>query len=327
MLRLLIVGGFDETDKANLPKLREFAQMLGKEVIGQGHQLLNACRTSFDADVAESANTQAINLGLNPSDCIVSYVLAGQIPIHTYGKVRTSQLTDWELGNPKLKIPEPIDVADAVIVVGGFTGTHRATNWTRISGKPLLPIPRFGGAAENIYAEELASFDKHYSSRLTRDQFEDLAQLNSDLAAFAKTIISLAERVQESKSVLVIMSFSDDPLLGDANESFKEVCKEFGYECNRIDEENDIPRVMPELLQRLSGCAFCIVDLSDEKANVFYELGYAEGAKTPVVVTAKKGTSLPFDVKDIPVIFWDSQKTLKEQLRKKINVIAAKQGR
>ena len=327
MLRILIVGGFDETDKANHPKLKEFAQLLGKEVIDQGHLLLNACRTSFDAAVAESANNEAIAMGLIPSDRIVSYVLAGQTPIHSFGKIRTSRLVDWELGNPKLRVPEPIDSADAVLVVGGFTGTHRATNWSRISGKPLLPIPRFGGAAEEIYADELALFDERYSSRLSRDQFEDLAQLTSNLALFAKTVISLAELMQASRSVLVIMSFSDDPLLGDANESFKDVCKEFGYDCVRIDEENDVPRVMPELLQRLSSCAFCIVDLSDEKANVYYELGYAEGAKTPVLVTAKKGTPLPFDVKDIPVIFWDSQRTLKEQLRKKIKTIATKHGR
>jgi hypothetical protein len=39
-------------------------------------------------------------------------------------------------------------------------------------------------------------------------------------------------------------------------------------------------------------------------------------------VTAKEGTPLPFDVKDIPVVFWDNQKTLKEQLRKRIKAIA-----
>ena len=327
MLRMLIVGGFDETDKETLPALREFAQLLGKEVIDQGHALLNACRTSFDAAVAESAHTEAIAKGLNPTDRIVSYVLAGHVPAHKLGNVRTSQLVDWELGNPKLRVPEPIKSADAVLVVGGFTGTHRATNWARIGGKPVLPIPRFGGAAEKIYAEELASFDERYSGRLSRDQFEDLAQLTSDPKQFAKTVVSLAERVQASKSVLVVMSFSDDPSLSDAYEFFKEICVEFGYEAARIDQENDVPRIMPELLQRLGRCAFCVVDLSHEKANVYYELGYANASKRPVVVTAKKGTPLPFDVKDIPVLFWESQKSLKEQLRRRINAIAIKQGR
>lgn len=327
MLKLLIVGGLDEANVTELPKLLEFAQLLGREVVRQGHVLLNACRTSFDAAVAESAYSEAETMGVNPGERIVSYVLAGQTPAHTFGKVRTSQLTDWELGNPRLKVPEPIEIADAVLVVGGFTGTHRATNWARISNKPLLPIPRFGGAAETIYAEELESFDERYSSRLTRDQFEDLAQLTSDPKTFAKLVVSLAERVQASRSVLTVMSFSDDPALLDAYESFKDVCGEFEYQCARIDEESEMPRIMPELILQLSRCAFCIVDLSYEKANVYYELGYADGAKTPVIVTARKGTPLPFDVKDIPVLFWDSQKSLKDQLRKRIKILAAKQGR
>jgi hypothetical protein len=327
MLKILIAGGFDESNKDLLPKLHAFAQSLGKEVISQGHLLLNSCRTSFDCAVAESANTEVVALGQNPTDRIVSYVLAGQTPAHTFGNVRTSQLVDWELGNPRLRVPEPIEIADAVVIVGGWVGTHRAANWARISGKALLPIPRFGGAAEKIYAEELSSFDERYSNRILKSQFENLAQLTSEPKDFARTVVSLAEKLQASNSVLVVMSFSGEPSLSDAYESFKEVSAEYKYDCVRIDDECDIPRIMPELLQKLSQCAFCIVDLTEEKANVYYELGYAEASKRPVIVTAKKGTSLPFDVKDIPVVFWENQKGLKEQLRKKIKAIATKQGR
>ena len=327
MLRILVAGGLDESNKEVLPELQSFAQLLGKEVISQGHLLLNACRTSFDRTVAESANATAIELGHKPTDRIVSYVMSGHAPIHTFGNVRTSQLVDWELGNPRLRVPEPIETADAVVIVGGFLGTHRAANWARINGKPLLPVPRFGGAAEKIYTEELATFNDQHSSKISRTEFEDLAQLTSDQKDFAKTVVSLAEKLHTSSSVLAVMSFSDDPHLSDAYESFREICREFKYECARIDDESDIPRIVPELLQKLAQCAFCIVDISEEKPNVYYELGYAEAAKRPVIVTARKGTSLPFDVKDIPVLFWENQKGLKEQLRKRIKAIAAKQGR
>jgi len=65
------------------------------------------------------------------------------------------------------------------------------------------------------------------------------------------------------------------------------------------------------------------------KANVYYELGYAEALEKPLIITAKdemKG-KLPFDVQDIPVIFWKNQKGMKNDLRKKIESIAKKQGR
>ena len=78
---------------------------------------------------------------------------------------------------------------------------------------------------------------------------------------------------------------------------------------------------------RIKNCAFTIIDLSDEKVNVYYELGYADAIEKPLIVTAKAGTILPFDVKDIPVIFWKNQKNLREQLTKKIKFISSTQGR
>src|SRR5262249_25512541 len=113
MLHILIGGGFDENDEERLLQLEEFARLLGREVISQGHILMNACRTSFDRVVAESANAAVMAFKGNPIDRIISYVLAGQKPAHTFGNVRTSQLIDWELGNPRLRVPEPIELADA----------------------------------------------------------------------------------------------------------------------------------------------------------------------------------------------------------------------
>src|SRR5215472_5016654 len=122
MLKILVAGGLDETNNEVLPKLQSFAQLLGKEVISRGHLLLNSCRTSFDRAVAESANGAAIELGYKPADRIVSYVMAGNTPVHNFGNVRTSQLVDWELGNPRLRIPEPVEAADAVVIIGGWLG-------------------------------------------------------------------------------------------------------------------------------------------------------------------------------------------------------------
>jgi hypothetical protein len=70
--------------------------------------------------------------------------------------------------------------------------------------------------------------------------------------------------------------------------------------------------------------AFVIADLTELKNNLFFELGYAEGMKKPVVVTAMAGTQLPFDVKDVPTIFWDRQRKLKDDLRAKIGRSASR---
>jgi hypothetical protein len=327
MLRILVAGGFNEENEELLKEQQEFAVALGREIIDQGHVLLNACLTSFDLVIAESANNRVKELGDDPIKRIISYVLPGQQFAHQFGNVLQSQLQNWELGSPKLRVPEPIQLADAIVLVGGFEGTYRAANWARIAKKPLLPITRFGGTAEQVFTEELDDFEPRYGSRVSRSDYENLAQLKSPPDVFAKTVVALAELARTSRAVFVVMSFAEDPALEDALNTFKEVCKLFGYVCERVDEGSNVPRILPEIIKRIAGCAFTIVDLSVQSPNVYYELGYAEGQGKPVIVTAKKGTTLPFDAKDIPVCLWENQAGLRAMLTKKVEEIAKTQGR
>ncbi|MBK8270709.1 MAG: hypothetical protein IPK83_21345 [Planctomycetes bacterium] len=47
-----------------------------------------------------------------------------------------------------------------------------------------------------------------------------------------------------------------------------------------------------------------IIDITGERPNCFIELGYALGTGNRVLVTAEKGTQLPFDQQAIPCHFW-----------------------
>ena len=326
-MKILVAGGFDEENKELLKPQKEFAELLGREIISEGHVLYNACLTTFDAAIAESAYQTAEEEGKDPNERIVCYVLRGeegqegQELAHEFGNILQSQLRDWELGSRGLFVPEPIQLSDAVILVGGFEGTYRAANWTRIAKKPLLPITRFGGTARQVYKQEYDNFDR-YRGRISKADYENLKQLVSPLDDFAKRVVSLAQMAQASRDVFVIMSFSQDPPLGpeleDVLESYKAVCGEFDYECKRVDDASIVPRILPEMIEKIEECAFAIVDLSKESPNVYYELGYAEGHDKTVIVTAKKDTTLPFDAKDIPVMFWQVQKSLRDMLREKV---------
>jgi hypothetical protein len=58
-----------------------------------------------------------------------------------------------------------------------------------------------------------------------------------------------------------------------------------------------------------------------------HEIGYAKGIIRDVIITAKKGTDLPFDIKDFPVIFYDRlnlKETLEPKLDKLISSIKVK---
>jgi predicted Rossmann-fold nucleotide-binding protein len=323
MAKILIAGALN-LSQDNAP---DFVRYLGEEVVEQGHILLNGCRNEFDKMVAKGAYDLLKVKGIEPEKYIISYAIAGSEPAHEFGTVLRSRLPTWGLEFKRLYIPEPIHKADAVIIVGGQEGTMCAANWARIDNKPILPITAFGGAAASTYNEEIKDFESKYGDRIEQFQYETLNQVPLDLRKVAKDSVSLAARITTSKHVFVVMSFSPDPKLEDAYQSFVDVCKEYQYECKRLDDLNALDRIIPEIFMSIQKSAFVIVDLTEERANVYYELGFAQGLNKPVVITAYKGTLLPFDINDIPTIFWEGQKQLKERLKERIGEIASGQGR
>lgn len=332
MVKVLVVGGFAEGLAGEAP-IRQFVRALAGEVVRQGHVLLGGCQTELDRELAEAAAAIAPTAGKLIDDCLISYVGRNNQPAHGLGSVRQSQLPRWDLLGPRLVYPEPVAQADAVILIGGWDGTHRAANWSRIAGKPLLPVAAFGQAAAEIYAGELEEFRSRYGARIRKDEYEVLNTVirtgdNGQIATLAQRIVSLTERILTPRQVFVIMSFAKDDDLEDAYETFKRTCEEFKFDAFKIDEHVDeSKRILPEIIETIRQAAFIIADISDPRPNVYYELGYAQALGKSVIVTAKEGTQLPFDVHDVPTILWRNQKSLRDALRAKIAKIAARSGR
>jgi hypothetical protein len=323
-MKILVAGGFDSKDAEQRDRIRSFSEALGSALSEHDHVLLNGCRTEFDCYLAEATYRKHEQMGrAEPEKRVISYVLAGDTPSHNFGTILKSRLADWDIAKESFYIPEQVRQADVVILVGGYEGTFRAANWARIARKPLLPFTAFGGAAEKIYAQELNDFDHKYAGLVESLEYEQLNSFKNDWAAHATDLLALAEKVAESRWVLVIMSYADRPDLVDAYESFKAVVEgtPFDYRCERVTQENAGDRILPDILERIERAAFVIVDLTDLRPNVFYELGYADGLGKKVIVTAKDGTDLPFDVKDIPTIFWSGQTQLRRDLEKRIRAV------
>jgi len=318
-MNILVAGGFDSEDPVVRERVQAFCVALGKAISEHGHVLLNGARTQLDDIIASAmyADLEA-RKEPDPDKRVISYVLAGGEPIHSYGTLLRSALTDWEIKGEALYIPETIQQAHAIILVNGFEGTLRAANWARIAKKPLLPFARFGGAAAKIYGRELAQFEEKYAGFVERLEYEQLNSLKDDWDEHAADLIALAEKVAESRSVLAIMSYSGASHTEDAFDSFVGVCADLGFRCDRVTQENAGDRILPEIVARIERAAFVIVDLTDLRPNAFYELGYADGMGRKVILTAQEGTQLPFDVKDMPTIFWSGQRMLREELRKRI---------
>jgi hypothetical protein len=332
MARILLAGGLPDDPKEG-DDVAAFIRALAAEIIKRGHKLLGGCQTDLDREAAIAGEAAVRALGKLPEDYIISYVNKGAAPVHTIGSVRQSALSRWDLIGHRLVYPEPVALADVVILVAGWEGTHRAANWGRIAGKPLLPLATFGLAAEDVYRSELDEFEVRYASRVTRNEYEQLNRILSErssesMQAFAAQVVALTERIVMPRDVFVVMSFGKDPDLEDAYETFCTASEKYGFHAFRIDHHIDeTKRIMPEVIENIKRCAFVIADVSEPKPNVYYELGWAQALGKPVIVTAREGVKLEFDIYDVPTIYWRNQKSLREGLAQRLERISEKFGR
>ena len=219
MSKILVCGGVDDADHG---KVRgRFAAALGRNVILRGHVLLGGCRTSFDEQVAAAAVKAAIEKKLDQKRVVLSWVNRGEKPFHCYGQFMQSQLNNWSEIPRGLVFPEPIQKADAIIIVGGWDGTQRAASWARLAGKPLLPVATFGDAAADIFKDELATYDRRYGAMIPIDEYQILNRYLVDetdvsVDEYAVEVLKLAERAILSSEVFIVMPFEDKGHLVDA---------------------------------------------------------------------------------------------------------------
>jgi hypothetical protein len=318
-MRLLVAGSLRNVPRD--PELCEqFATVLGRELAKQGHVLLHGCSGSLDQELATAANGWLVENGRDPKKQIVGYCNRGSVPKFTCGTIYESLLSDWYMNHPELNVPEQVSKADATIFIAGSEGTFWAKNWAFYARKPILGIPRFGGAGQTIFDLELRRLAA--DSPAVVEDYEALNQVSPDIARYVADVLALAERMVAPRSVFAVMSF--DKGYDDVFDSYKEVCKEFDFEAERTNESASLERIVPRVEKGIKECAFVLADVSETSPNVFYELGFARGLGKTVVLTARKGTELPFDVGDIPVIFWESQRGLRESLGKRLLEIKGK---
>lgn len=81
-----------------------------------------------------------------------------------------------------------------------------------------------------------------------------------------------------------------------------------------------------EILKEIEMSVVCLAEISEHNPNVWYEVGYADGRKIPVVFVcdnSKKG-ELPFDVNQRNILFYDPEDAdkLAEEITKRLKKAA-----
>ena len=73
------------------------------------------------------------------------------------------------------------------------------------------------------------------------------------------------------------------------------------------------------MLAAIAHSDLLIADITYDRPNVYYELGFAHGLGRPVVLLARNGTELHFDIKDYNTIFYKNFKELHSKLSSRLD--------
>ncbi len=117
----------------------------------------------------------------------------------------------------------------------------------------------------------------------------------------------------------------DDEEINDNYEYVIKPCVvKYGIEIQRADEITTTDTITSEIIGAINKSRFLIADLTFERPNCYYEVGYAHALGKPIVILAKERTERHFDISTYKWLYWKDYKDLKPKLEKEIKSIVEK---
>jgi hypothetical protein len=117
----------------------------------------------------------------------------------------------------------------------------------------------------------------------------------------------------EKGLVFVIMPFRGQDMT-DAYAAIKDECKKLKLRAKRVDENSGSGLIIREITDLIERSEFIVCDLTNERPDVYYELGYAHGVGNEamdILLIAKEGTIIHFDIAPLRVQYYSSSEHLR----------------
>lgn len=314
----------------------------------------------FDWTVAETlfgGLAHGATQATGPSGQLIATVATAktdtQVPSHrrsTYDGLRKMGAVSMEFLDPgwasgALRRSRQAQLADLLIAISGGEGVeHLAQEFAR-RGKHVIPLDidlgssgRDGsGGSARLFGEALRRPDLFFrvTSANSGAELLDRTRTHNGTAAHTQSalaIINLIENLTAPKVFYVRLLNKDHADYVQVEQFFRDivdpVVKELGLEPLQMGiGVNEFAWMNDAIFQSLHRSEVVLVDLTGVRPNCFMELGYALGNTQRVIVTARKGTAIPFDPSCLETHMWDAsvsisqrQTELKEHWARNINM-------
>jgi len=117
------------------------------------------------------------------------------------------------------------------------------------------------------------------------------------------------------------------PELEDVHQAVKEIFAEFGIQAFRADEIQHQDRITDLILNQIAQSEFLFADLTGERPNVYYEVGYAHALGKRPILYRRSSISLHFDLSIHNVPEYENVTQLRTLLRQRLEAITGRAPR
>ncbi len=148
----------------------------------------------------------------------------------------------------------------------------------------------------------------------------------NSLNKLKKVASTIDNKSIKQKTCFIVMSFSGNPIIESYyNLGVKPIVEKHNYTCVRIDEIEFTDKITDKIFHYLENSDLIIVDLTEDRPNCYFELGYAVAKQRPFIIQRLDAPNykakFEFDVKDYPHIIYKTISDLQEKLDSKLVAI------
>jgi hypothetical protein len=159
-----------------------------------------------------------------------------------------------------------------------------------------------------------------YKDQVVKTLEESRAEITDDIYKEAIMLLDggeyreLRKRLVEEKRkryAFFICPFGNEEI--DHNYEFviKPTFKAYQFDVERADEIASSSPVTELITNAIVRSRIVVADLTDERPNCYYEVGFAHALGKPVIILAREGTTRHFDISVYQWHYWDSYMDLK----------------